>query len=241
MTDATVKSLRESHVRLGTQEHGVWLPREWEHEALALLYAMRKEHAPFAKMPSFDTSELNPLHGVEASALRRLSKLVAPKAPWDLRDADVTVTLGGAQMGSEVLPVVFLKMNEPMVHVAVAAFLATLSKWTFALALEEGEFVAEFRSSKGELLWGFSTPALRDDDSLLLRRYMAVKQHGVLSVPLTTRFYHGIRPSHSPANATLAECQNFYFFSQRKVQPVAKADGAKTRLARTHELYALAA
>jgi hypothetical protein len=232
-------SLRESHVRLGTREHGAWIPLEWESEARAVLYALRKEHAPFVKMPSFNNGTLNPLHALTPSDLRSLAKANPTRAPWHERDVDVTITVAGTMMGREVVPIIFLKMNEPMVHVAAVTYLSTLTKWTFGLSLEGELFIAEFRSHKGERVWGVSTPALRDDDSMLIRRYLAARGEGILSLPLTTRLYDEMQPEKALTEASLGDCQNFFFGEKKKVQSLPKAEGAKTRIVPREKLLAM--
>lgn len=202
--------IKDSHIRLGSRKNGVWVPNESESEARAVLYGLRKNPKIFSLFPSFDTPEQNPLHGIPTTELLEIAKLENVKQPWENSDVDITINLFAVLDEGSVTPVVCLKMNDPMVHIAALSYFIKQKNWSLGLHPTGDDFNLQFFPVKGGS-WGVSTKDLRDNESMIIRKLIETKNKCILSLPKEKDFYNSITPHTRTMNGSMRNCWNISF------------------------------
>lgn len=202
MLDRNSPSINDTHVRVGSKSLGAWVPKDWESEAHALLFAARRLPDPFGRMPSFNTGLLNPLFGMPRAALRELAATLDVKAPWFRVDCGVESALTGISYSANEtgsIPTIVIKCVDPMVHVALVALLASSEGWKFNVAIHNESFEGVVTSRSGRHMFAFVS-SIDDDDSRLILNYMSNSKAlpaGLLMLPIDHSFYSEIAAGQS--------------------------------------------
>lgn len=216
----------QGHVRLGSESVSAWVPREWEAEARAVLFAARINPKPFVRLPSFNTGALNPFFGLDPSSVRAIATAENAVAPWLREDVDVNATLCGVfdAVSGRAIPTLVLKLSQPMHHVALVAQIWALRQWTFKLQPAETYLHGSIESREGQV-FGFKV-SLPNQDSALVAQAMVEGDlaPGILALPRTYSFFETLTDGSTipPDVRVLDESVWYGFARSRQVIPQEK-------------------
>ena len=213
----------QGHVRLGSDTVSAWVPRDWEAEARAVLFAARVSPKPFARLPSFNTGALNPFFGLDLPTVRAIATAENAVAPWLREDVDVNATLCGVSdsASGRAIPTLVLKLSQPMHHVALVAQIWALRQWSFRLQPAE-TFLNGSIESQGETVFSFKV-SLPDEDSAMVGQAMVEGDlaPGIVALPGTHSLFEMLTDGATiPRDVkVLAESIWYMFARSRRVVP----------------------